>query len=1158
MSFSKAPIKRFNDGTEETPGPNSYCPKTQNSSVAASIGTARRFVQTKEVIPGPGQYDVLLKTGLKADAKSSSLSSSTCSLEFKTPSKPSKNVANKVESMKKTILDLKSQNESLADELQVLRKQIKDKSDINDLTEKLAGVQSNLDSRIIEIDELRVQLEESERKAKSDLEDADARIETLKSEIELLTQDNKTLEESLTSEKKAIEDERKSLGEKCTFLHFTQEQLNSQVENLECQVAGLSGQLEELKEQLATKTKELDQEKQKLTEFTELYVKENKELEVDFKKLKEVNEVLTLEVEDVKKANVQLVDNNSNLESELTAVKSDLNTELEAKEQLTLQVESVHADLEVANNDKGVLESEMKRLEVEKTAVEFDLAAVAKEKLTLQEEFDVVVADKKNMADAITDLKDQLAHNQNEVCKAKAEIADIEGQLCVANQASKELEATMAAEKKTLDEKDQIVEGLMSDLYIANLDKRELESKAVRLEEEKKSIELDLATVMKEKLALKEEIDVAEADQTTKSTMIKDLTDQLAESHNEMSLTRAKLAKFEEQLATIYAQSEDLQATIADKQKSLDAKEQILQELRSDLEEIEMRSSSLEGALSSSQIEVANLEAENKALLTSFESVEETLRSYIHQSQDLSAEVDNLRAAKADLNETCVILEKNVQELKTEIANNKVEMAEMVEEIEASTEALEMAKKHSLEMGSKSSDLQELVTLLEQRSQTDKEIYETETTGLREDLEELTLKNSVTHSELLEAKSANKELLEMNDEMSTQISEYLHSIKNLQDREVELNKRIEFVKDQLESAQKGMAVELDSHWQAEDEVLQLQSEIDQLMVQLKEANGNAQSFRQKCATKDEEKCALKSKFSEEISKLKTELKNKQREVEKVTKTGDDKQVEMEKAIGSLRDEIETNAANYKDHIQRLKTTVESKGDDVLRLTDSLRALKEELAGADVLTIRFKEMESLLKDYLEENTSLEEQVRELKNSKDEQAVLIDNLKTQLTKSDEEQSYKEKYEALAIMIEPFKEQLEGYEAEREMLLSRNQEQQGEVKKLASQYGRLLGHQNHKQKIQHLVKLKEDNVAMKEEICVMRHELDKYRRLALKHEKIRKGNKENNTTLATPSNHLSVSKQSLLSSIKKPDFSLLSCVSTPRRQTIGSPLTARNRPF
>ncbi len=42
----------------------------------------------------------------------------------------------------------------------------------------------------------------------------------------------------------------------------------------------------------------------------------------------------------------------------------------------------------------------------------------------------------------------------------------------------------------------------------------------------------------------------------------------------------------------------------------------------------------------------------------------------------------------------------------------------------------------------------------------------------------------------------------------------------------------------------------------------------------------------------------------------------------------------------------------------------------------------------------------------------------------------------------------------MIEPFKEQLESFELEKKALLSQSEQAQGEVKKLAIQYGSLLG--------------------------------------------------------------------------------------------------------
>ena len=50
------------------------------------------------------------------------------------------------------------------------------------------------------------------------------------------------------------------------------------------------------------------------------------------------------------------------------------------------------------------------------------------------------------------------------------------------------------------------------------------------------------------------------------------------------------------------------------------------------------------------------------------------------------------------------------------------------------------------------------------------------------------------------------------------------------------------------------------------------------------------------------------------------------------------------------------------------------------------------------------------------------------------------------------------SLQEIIEPFKEQLESYELEKRALLSRSEQAQGEVKKLATQYGALLGKYRH----------------------------------------------------------------------------------------------------
>ena len=64
----------------------------------------------------------------------------------------------------------------------------------------------------------------------------------------------------------------------------------------------------------------------------------------------------------------------------------------------------------------------------------------------------------------------------------------------------------------------------------------------------------------------------------------------------------------------------------------------------------------------------------------------------------------------------------------------------------------------------------------------------------------------------------------------------------------------------------GMSVELDNHWAAEDEVLTLQSEIDQLTIQLKESEVTKTSLKAKLQTTE----GQRSQAIETMEKLKSE------------------------------------------------------------------------------------------------------------------------------------------------------------------------------------------------------------------------------------------------------------------------------------------------
>lgn len=80
-------------------------------------------------------------------------------------------------------------------------------------------------------------------------------------------------------------------------------------------------------------------------------------------------------------------------------------------------------------------------------------------------------------------------------------------------------------------------------------------------------------------------------------------------------------------------------------------------------------------------------------------------------------------------------------------------------------------------------------------------------------------------------------------------------------------------------------------------------------------------------------------------------------------------------------------------------------------------------------------------------------------------------------EELEDWKRKYQELDQIVAPFREQLQAYEAERQALTSHNDAVKNDLKQLALQYAQILGHQNQKQKIKHMVKLKEQNLELKD---------------------------------------------------------------------------------
>uniref|UniRef100_A0A2K5DLA3 Hyaluronan-mediated motility receptor C-terminal domain-containing protein n=1 Tax=Aotus nancymaae TaxID=37293 RepID=A0A2K5DLA3_AOTNA len=73
----------------------------------------------------------------------------------------------------------------------------------------------------------------------------------------------------------------------------------------------------------------------------------------------------------------------------------------------------------------------------------------------------------------------------------------------------------------------------------------------------------------------------------------------------------------------------------------------------------------------------------------------------------------------------------------------------------------------------------------------------------------------------------------------------------------------------------------------------------------------------------------------------------------------------------------------------------------------------------------------------------------------------------------------YEELYNKIKPFQLQLDAFEAEKQALLNEHGVAQEQLNKIRDSHAKLLGHQNLKQKIKHVVKLKDENSQLKSEV-------------------------------------------------------------------------------
>ncbi|XP_008537211.1 hyaluronan mediated motility receptor isoform X1 [Equus przewalskii] len=476
------------------------------------------------------------------------------------------------------------------------------------------------------------------------------------------------------------------------------------------------------------------------------------------------------------------------------------------------------------------------------------------------------------------------------------------------------------------------------------------------------------------------------------------------------------------------------------KQEGMEVKLQVTQK---NLEESQGKIAQLEGKLVSIEKEKTE------------KSETEKLLEYIEEISCASDQVEKYKLDIAQLEENLKEKNHEVLSLKQSLEENGV-LSKQVEDLNAKCQLLEKEKE---DLMNRHRDWDEN---LNSEIQTLKEKFALE----KQEHEKLQQKELQVDSLLQQEKelssSLQQKLCSFQEEMikernlfEEELKQALGELDKLQQKEEQAERLVKQLEEEtksraeelklLEEKLKGKEAELEENKAAHTQAtLLLQEKYDSAMQNLGDVTAQFESYKALTAS--------------EIEDLKLENSSLQEKVTKAEKSTED--------------------------VQRQILATESANQEYARMLLDLQT-KSALKEAEIKEITV----SSLKKITDLQNQLKQQGEDFKKQLDEEEARKsgkENATAELT--EEMNKWRLLYEELYDKTKPFQLQLDAFEAEKQALLNEHGAAQEQLNKLSDSYAKLLGHQNLKQKIKHVVKLKDENSQLKSEVSKLRSQLAK----------------------------------------------------------------------
>ncbi|XP_030315047.1 hyaluronan mediated motility receptor [Calypte anna] len=477
------------------------------------------------------------------------------------------------------------------------------------------------------------------------------------------------------------------------------------------------------------------------------------------------------------------------------------------------------------------------------------------------------------------------------------------------------------------------------------------------------------------------------------------------------------------------------------KQENMEMK---LQEVQRNLEQSKGKVAQLEEKLSASERE----KVEDKSDI-------EKLLEYITELSSVADAVEKYKLDIAQMEETVIKKDQNIKILMDTLRIKEEESSKLIKELDERCQLLEQEKEKELSesrgkflsMMAEIEDLKKKLGLGEQEHQTLLQKHHDVICQLQQEKE----LSSSMHQKLLEFQDeVTRERYLLEEELNVTMNE-LNKLHAKEKKAEKLVKHLEqeiksqaFELSQMEVKLKGKNVELEQMKETHSNaVLQIQEEHSNTLGKLGKTVAEFESYKKATA--------------EEICNLKLENTTLQEEVANLKKTSQENL--------QLLQEAEYTKNKAKEECARMLLEVQTK-----------------LALKEAETERTKE--SCLAEMTKLQEKMEEQTEDLKRKLEmERSRKTINEDVTSDLKEEIKTWRNLYEDLHNKTKPFQQQLDAFEAEKNALLNEHGAAQEELNKLSNAYAKLLGHQNQKQKIKHVMKLKEENTHLKQDVSKLR---------------------------------------------------------------------------